>query len=87
MDKLIIPSRNELEDGTHIRVSKKMKELVDDVARRSGRSQYVIVNVVKAAWAIFGKSYEYRQKYNAYKKARMDKEKEMKFHIEGQLHF
>lgn len=44
MDKLIIPSRNELEDGTHIRVSKKMKELVDDVAKRSGRSQYVIVN-------------------------------------------
>ena len=28
MDKLIIPSRNELEDGTHIRVSKKMKEFV-----------------------------------------------------------
>lgn len=44
-------------------------------------------NIVKAAWAIFGKSYEYRRKYNAYKKARMDKEKEMKFHIEGQLHF
>lgn len=27
-------------------------------------------NVVKAAWNIFGKSYEYRQKYNAYKEAR-----------------
>lgn len=29
-------------------------------------------NVVKAAWNIFGKSYEYRQKYNAYKKKRME---------------
>ena len=27
-------------------------------------------NVVKAAWNIFGKSYVYRQKYNAYKEAR-----------------
>lgn len=27
-------------------------------------------NVVKAAWNIFGKSYEYRQKYNEYKKQR-----------------
>ena len=27
-------------------------------------------NVVKAAWAIFGKSYEYRMKYNAYKENR-----------------
>lgn len=27
-------------------------------------------NVVKAAWNIFGKSYEYRMKYNAYKEAR-----------------
>ena len=32
-------------------------------------------NVVKAAWNIFGKSYEYRQKYNAYKAARMKAEK------------
>ena len=32
-------------------------------------------NVVKAAWNIFGKSYEYRQKYNAYKTARMKAEK------------
>ena len=31
-------------------------------------------NVVKAAWNIFGKSYEYRQKYNAYK-AQRDQEK------------
>ena len=29
-------------------------------------------NVVKAAWAIFGKSYLYRQKYNAFKAARMN---------------
>lgn len=32
-------------------------------------------NVVKAAWAIFGKSYEYRRKYNEYKAARMAAEK------------
>ena len=44
MDKLIIPTRNELESGTHIRVSKKAKELVDEIAKRSGRSQYLIVN-------------------------------------------
>ena len=30
-------------------------------------------NVVKAAWNIFGKSYEYRRKYNEYKAARMGK--------------
>lgn len=28
-------------------------------------------NVVKAAWAIFGKSYEYRRKYNEYKASRI----------------
>lgn len=44
MDKLIIESRNILEEGTHIRVSKKVKELVNDIAKRSGRSQYQIVN-------------------------------------------
>ena len=32
-------------------------------------------NVVKAAWNIFGKSYEYRRKYNEYKKKRMEEEK------------
>lgn len=32
-------------------------------------------NLVKAAWNIFGKSYEYRQKYNAYKAQRMEQEK------------
>lgn len=33
-------------------------------------------NVVKAAWSIFGKSYEYRIKYNEYKATRMRREKE-----------
>lgn len=33
-------------------------------------------NVVKAAWNIFGKSYEYRQKYNEYKAQRMREAKE-----------
>lgn len=32
-------------------------------------------NVVKAAWNIFGKSYEYRKKYNEYKAQRMELEK------------
>lgn len=32
-------------------------------------------NLVTAAWNIFGKSYEYRQKYNAYKAQRMRREK------------
>lgn len=32
-------------------------------------------NVVKAAWNIFGKSYEYRMKYNEYKRKRMEAEK------------
>lgn len=35
-------------------------------------------NVVKAAWSIFGKSYEYRKKYNDYKASRMAEEKKMK---------
>ena len=42
-------------------------------------------NVVKAAWNIFGKSYEYRVKYNQYKAERMKREKEEKALIEGQL--
>ena len=33
-------------------------------------------NVVKAAWNIFGKSYEYRRKYNEYKAAMMEQEKQ-----------
>lgn len=32
-------------------------------------------NLVKAAWHVFGKSYEYRKKYNEYKAERMDREK------------
>ena len=32
-------------------------------------------NVVKAAWNIFGKSYEYRAKYNEYKAKRMEEAK------------
>ena len=32
-------------------------------------------NVVKAAWNIFGKSYEYRRKYNEYKGRRRTEEK------------
>ena len=35
-------------------------------------------NVVKAAWNIFGKSYLYRQQYNAYKAKRMAGEREKK---------
>ena len=35
-------------------------------------------NVVKGAWAIFGKSYEYRQKYNEYKERRRTEESKMK---------
>lgn len=44
-------------------------------------------NVVKAAWAIFGKSYLYRMQYNAYKKAKMQNEAEQKTVIDGQLSF
>lgn len=36
-------------------------------------------NVVKAAWNIFGKSYEYRQKYNEYKTKRMQLERIKKY--------
>jgi len=42
-------------------------------------------NVVKAAWNIFGKSYEYRKKYNDYKNARMMEEKKRKSNIDGQM--
>ena len=42
-------------------------------------------NVVKAAWNIFGKSYEYRKKYNAYKDARMQEEKEKSKNVNGQI--
>lgn len=42
-------------------------------------------NVVKAAWNIFGKSYEYRMKYNEYKKNRMEQEKNDSGMIPGQM--
>lgn len=42
-------------------------------------------NLVKAAWAIFGKSYIYRQKYNEYKAARMLEEKKAEKVIDGQI--
>lgn len=35
-------------------------------------------NVVRAAWNIFGKSYEYRQRYNEYKSERMKREADEK---------
>ena len=42
-------------------------------------------NVVKAAWNIFGKSYEYRKKYNEYKAKRMAEEKAKKQEENQQL--
>lgn len=42
-------------------------------------------NVVKAAWNIFGKSYEYRKEYNEYKKQRMEMEKSGAGYIKGQM--
>lgn len=42
-------------------------------------------NVVKAAWNIFGKSYEYRKKYNDYKDFRMKEEKERKDKIKEDM--
>ena len=42
-------------------------------------------NVVKAAWNIFGKSYEYRKQYNEYKRMRMAQEKEVAANVEGQM--
>ncbi len=44
-------------------------------------------NVVKAAWNIFGKSYEYRAKYNQYKAGRLMDERERKKSIDGQMSF
>ena len=42
-------------------------------------------NIKKAAWNIFGKSYEYRMKYNEYKQKRMEAEKKEKNEIPGQM--
>lgn len=48
-------------------------------------------NVVKAAWNIFGKSYEYRMKYNEYKKLRRESEKMISKNsddnVDGQMSF
>ena len=47
-------------------------------------------NVVKAAWNIFGKSYEYRMQYNEYKQKRKEAEKAMAagaVDVEGQMSF
>lgn len=42
-------------------------------------------NIVKAAWNIFGESYEYRAKYNMYKAGRLRAEQEGKKNIDGQM--
>ena len=42
-------------------------------------------NVVKAAWAIFGESYRYRQRYNEYKARRMADKKQAENTLEGQM--
>ncbi len=44
-------------------------------------------NLVKAAWNIFGKSYEYRAKYNEYKANRLMAERERKKNVDGQMSF
>ena len=44
-------------------------------------------NVVRAAWNIFGKSYEYRAKYVEYKQERMAAESVRGMVLEGQLDF
>lgn len=42
-------------------------------------------NLVKAAWNIFGDSYQYRQQYNAFKAERRAKEKRMANEADGQM--
>ena len=44
-------------------------------------------NLVKAAWNIFGKSYEYRAKYKKYKADRLRADRERKRNVEGQMSF
>lgn len=44
-------------------------------------------NVVKAAWNLFGKSYEYRQKYNDFKAEKMAAEKQDKAKNKSQMTF
>lgn len=45
MDKLIIESRTILDERTHIRASKKSRELIDEIAKRTGRSQAVVAEL------------------------------------------
>ena len=42
-------------------------------------------NITKAAWNIFGRSYEYRKKYNEYKAKRMAEEKAEAENVPGQM--
>ena len=42
-------------------------------------------NLVKAAWNIFGKSYQYSQKYNDYKEKKKKLKKEAEKEVEGQM--
>lgn len=42
-------------------------------------------NLVKAAWNVFGDSYRYRQRYNAYKAERMRQEKEKKAAMKNEI--
>lgn len=42
-------------------------------------------NITKAAWNIFGRSYEYRKKYNEYKRKRKEQEKYDAENIPGQM--
>lgn len=42
-------------------------------------------NLEKAAWNVFGKSYEYRKLYNEYKQERMLKEKIERENVPGQI--
>lgn len=46
MDKLIIESKTILDERTHIRVSKKSNELISEIARRTGRSQAVVADLM-----------------------------------------
>lgn len=46
MDKLIIESRNILDGSTHIRVGRKSRELIEEIAKRSGHSQTVVADMM-----------------------------------------
>ena len=45
MDKLIIESRTILDERTHICASKKSREIIDEIAKRTGRSQAVVAEL------------------------------------------